>query len=177
MIAFASGISSCQEPKEEEGPPTQVLPVPPEPRPGLKCTPSWSPRAPRRSSPNARSWRREHALYLMPMARSTPGFNASFCELSEMHSGATHAAMARRTLYEEETSMWRPMRAGEGRAGADVDCVTGVGYDVGWPTSGGGAACCAAAHVNVNGRVPIGVAQACVVSVTRPRPEGEAQRQ
>mmetsp|Transcript_34944 Transcript_34944/g.76885 ORF Transcript_34944/g.76885 Transcript_34944/m.76885 type:complete len:239 (+) Transcript_34944:741-1457(+) len=109
MIAFTSGISSCQMPKEEEGPPTLVLPVPPEPRPGLKRTPSWSPRAPRRSSPKARSWRREHALYLMPMSRSSPRSDASSCELSEMRSGATPAAMARRTSYEEDASMWRPM--------------------------------------------------------------------
>jgi hypothetical protein len=44
--ACTSGMSSCQMPKEEDGPPTLVLPVPPEPRPGLKRRPSWSVRSP-----------------------------------------------------------------------------------------------------------------------------------
>ena len=55
-MAFA-GRSSCQMPKEEDGPPTLVLPVPPEPRPGLKRRPM---SAPGKAAPNASSWESEH---------------------------------------------------------------------------------------------------------------------
>merc|ERR1740117_2759992 len=54
-------MSSCQMPKEEAGPPTLVLPVPPLPRPGLKRTPSWSVRSPLHALPYASSCRSEHA--------------------------------------------------------------------------------------------------------------------
>ena len=45
----------------DDGPPTLVLPVPPEPRPGLKRRPT---SAPGRASPKARSWLSEQALTL-----------------------------------------------------------------------------------------------------------------
>mmetsp|Transcript_3852 Transcript_3852/g.11181 ORF Transcript_3852/g.11181 Transcript_3852/m.11181 type:complete len:344 (+) Transcript_3852:739-1770(+) len=109
--ACTSGRSSCQMPNEEDGPPTFVFPVPPEPSPGLNRTPSCVERSPRLSRPYSASWRSEHALNLIPRSSSSARSAGVSCEEREMRLGATPAATARRTSYPEEASTCRPSRS------------------------------------------------------------------
>mmetsp|Transcript_799 Transcript_799/g.2483 ORF Transcript_799/g.2483 Transcript_799/m.2483 type:complete len:219 (+) Transcript_799:206-862(+) len=81
----ASGRLSCQMPKLLEGPPTLVLPVEPEPRPGLKRRPM---RAPGHASPKALSWAREQAFTTTPSLTSSATSLGSSWELRESSSGA-----------------------------------------------------------------------------------------
>mmetsp|Transcript_75948 Transcript_75948/g.183560 ORF Transcript_75948/g.183560 Transcript_75948/m.183560 type:complete len:269 (-) Transcript_75948:7-813(-) len=108
MIACTWGMSSCQMPKEEAGPPTLVLPVPPLPSPGLKRTPSWSVRSPLHALPYASSCRSEHALYLMPSASRSGRSAESSCELRLILSAVMPAAIARRTSNPLLASMCSP---------------------------------------------------------------------
>eukprot|EP00962_Isochrysis_galbana_P027036 scaffold8457_cov112-Isochrysis_galbana.AAC.8 len=109
--ALTSGISSYQMPNDDDGPPTLVLPVPPEPRPGLKRRPSWSVRSPRLTSPYERSCLSEQALNLMPSASRSARSCGVCCDDSEMRDGSTPAATARRTSYPDDASMCRPIRS------------------------------------------------------------------
>mmetsp|Transcript_10035 Transcript_10035/g.42205 ORF Transcript_10035/g.42205 Transcript_10035/m.42205 type:complete len:290 (+) Transcript_10035:260-1129(+) len=79
--AFASGRSSCQIPNDEDGPPTLVLPVPPDPNPGLNRRPI-SP--PGNASPNASSCDSEHAFTLRPRSTSSGKKSGNSCVESEM---------------------------------------------------------------------------------------------
>lgn len=77
-VAATASALSCQMPKDESGPPTLVLPVPPLPRPGLKRTPT---SAPGKARPKASSWLRLHAFTRTPSltwAGKRPG--SSSCE-------------------------------------------------------------------------------------------------
>mmetsp|Transcript_8206 Transcript_8206/g.16182 ORF Transcript_8206/g.16182 Transcript_8206/m.16182 type:complete len:222 (-) Transcript_8206:236-901(-) len=93
-ISLHLSANSCQIPKDEDGPPTLVFPVPPEPTPGLNRRPS---SLPGHLDTNFSSWRTEQQLILTPMATSSSKPSPSSCEESEHCSGLAPAAIARRT--------------------------------------------------------------------------------
>mmetsp|Transcript_48007 Transcript_48007/g.104386 ORF Transcript_48007/g.104386 Transcript_48007/m.104386 type:complete len:337 (-) Transcript_48007:145-1155(-) len=101
-----SSKSPCQMPKEEDGPPTLVLLVPPEPTPGLKRMPILVPGS---SCPTRSSCFNEQQLIWTPFLISSLKSSASCWEDREMFSGFTPAAMARWHSNPEEASMCSPI--------------------------------------------------------------------
>mmetsp|Transcript_22195 Transcript_22195/g.57021 ORF Transcript_22195/g.57021 Transcript_22195/m.57021 type:complete len:289 (-) Transcript_22195:341-1207(-) len=106
--ACACGSSSCQMPNDEEGPPTLVLPVPPEPTPGLMRSPTLPPVHAR---PNRSSWAREHAFTLTPRPTTSAisASDGSSCDEMEIAEAGSPASIARRTSCTDEASICSPI--------------------------------------------------------------------
>mmetsp|Transcript_24553 Transcript_24553/g.59606 ORF Transcript_24553/g.59606 Transcript_24553/m.59606 type:complete len:236 (+) Transcript_24553:491-1198(+) len=89
---WTSSKRPCQMPKEEEGPPTLVLLVPPDPTPGLKRMPIFEPGS---SWPTRSSCFNEQQLICTPFLISSLKSSASCWEDKEIFAGLTPAAIAR----------------------------------------------------------------------------------
>mmetsp|Transcript_68565 Transcript_68565/g.100391 ORF Transcript_68565/g.100391 Transcript_68565/m.100391 type:complete len:243 (-) Transcript_68565:198-926(-) len=105
-VADALSAHSNQMPKDDAGPPTLVLPLPPEPMPGLKRRPT---SLPGHLAQNFSTCVNEQQLTFAPRATSSSKPSPSSWDESEHFSGDTPAAIARRTSWIEEQSKWRPI--------------------------------------------------------------------